>query len=360
MTPRCIGKAALAAAALALALSAAACQTAPPDLVAQSGGGDEAASLDSFDLRLLALRISYDEVARAALQSELDRAAARPGLNRRFEARVTAQKAEAAYLAHDNAGARRLSDAAAALSEAEERVWLVRAELENDQGRHLAVIEQGLARADSRARLLCERGEALLRAGRFAEAAQDLDEGLRGLPADYRGLYGQDRERAFTLAQAARDSTGPLSARPENLPAQLTMRSMVEIAASGTRFLSSLSSKANPSFDDLRPGLTEGKLLLDPAAAPEAPLTRKAVAWFLWGIAAREEHNPSLLTRYRLKYATSPVPDVSTLDPWFDSCLGAVEREIMDLPDGTNFRPDDHVTGIEYAAMLSRLKKLYK
>ena len=360
MTRRHFGKGALAAGTLAVLLAAASCRTVPPDVIVQSGGGQEAASLDAFDLRLLALRIGHDEVALAALRSELDRAAARPGLNRRLTARVTAQKAEAAYLAHENGEARRLADAAAALSEAEDRVWLVRAELESEPERRLALIEQGLARADSRARLLCERGAALLHAGRYAEAAQDLDEGLRGLDSRYRGLYGSDRERAFSLAQAVRDSPGPLSGKPENLPAQLTMRSMVEIAAAGTRFLSSLSQKGNPSFDDLRPALTAGKLLLDPAAAPEAPVTRKAVAWFLWEIAAREEHNPSLLTRYRLKYASSPVPDVSTLDPWFDSCLGAVEREIMDLPDGTNFRPEEPVTGIEYSAMLSRLKKLYK
>jgi tetratricopeptide (TPR) repeat protein len=353
-------EAAVAAGVLAILLAAASCRTVPPDVVARSAGGEEAASLDAFDFRLLALRISHDDVALAALRSELDRAAARPGLNRRLSARVTAQKAEAALLAQDSAGARRLADAAAALTGAESGAWLVRAELESDPARHLALIEQGLARADSKARLLCERGRALLRAGRYAEAAQDLDEGLRGLDPRYRGLYGPDREKAFSLAGAARDSGSPLSVKPEDFPAQLTTRSMVELAAANTRFLSSLSPRANPSFDDMRAGLAAGKLLLDPAAAPEAPVPRKAVAYFLWGIAAREEHNPALLTRYRLKYASSPVPDVSTRDAWFDSCLGTVEREIMDLPDGANFRPDAPVTGIEYAAMLSRLRKLYK
>ena len=360
MNSRSNRKAALAAGLLAVLLSAASCRTVPPDVLARSAGDEEAASLDAFDVRLLAQRISHDDVTMAALRSELDRAAARPGLNRRLSARVTAQQAEAALLARDYAGARRLADAAAALSDAEAGAWLVRAELENDPARHLALIEQGLARADSKGRLLCERGRALLRAGRYAEAAQDLDEGLRGLGSRYRDLYGSDRERAFSLAQAIHDSGSPLSVKPEDLPPQLTTRSLVELAAANTRFLSSLSPRTNPSFDDMRSALAAGKLLLDPAAAPEAPAPRKAVAYFLWGIAAREEHDPSLLTRYRLKYASSPVPDLSTRDPWFDSCLGAVEREIMDLPDGTNFRPDEPVTGIEYAAMLSRLKKLYK
>ena len=55
---------------------------------------------------------------------------------------------------------------------------------------------------------------------------------------------------------------------------------------------------------------------------------------------ARTEHDQKLLTRYRLKYASSPVPDVPVDAPWFDAVLGVVEREIMDLPDGVNFKPD--------------------
>jgi tetratricopeptide (TPR) repeat protein len=360
MNGRSCRRAPLAAGLLAVLLAAASCATVSPDVVARSAGEEEAAALDAFDLRLLAQRLHHDDVSLAALRSEIDRTAARPGLNRRLSARVTAQEADAALLAGDGAGARRLADAAAALTDAEAGAWLVRAELENDPARHLALIEQGLARADAKARLLCERGRALLRAGRYADAAQDLDEGLRGLDPRYRDLYGSDRQRAFSMAQAVHDSGTPLSVRPEDLPSRLTTRSMVELAAANTRFLSSLSPRTNPSFDDIRSALVAGKLLLDPTAAPEAPAPRKAVAYFLWGIAAREEHNPALLTRYRLKYPSSPVPDVSPRDPWFDSCLGTVEREIMDLPDGTNFRPDEPVTGIEYAAMLSRLKKLYK
>jgi hypothetical protein len=355
MSGRFFQNAGILACALAALLS---CRT--TDVVVQSAGKEEIAALDSFEMRLLELRIAPDAAALAALRAELDRAAARPRPNRRVSARLDAQRAEAALLARDSVGARKLVEGAAAASEAEEGVWIVRSGLEADPKKRLQVIEQGLARADEKGRLLCERGRALLQAGRYAEAAQDLDEGLRGLDSRYQRLYGPDRERAFSLAQAARDSGGAAPVmKPDTLLNQLTILSMVELASSTTRFLLSLSSRQNPSFSEILPGLTAAGLLLQPNAPQEALATRKSVAFFLWGIVAREEHDPKLLTRYRLKYSVSPVPDLLALDPWFDAALGVVEREIMDLPDGTNFRPDLPVTGIEYSAMLSRLKKLY-
>jgi hypothetical protein len=223
------------------------------------------------------------------------------------------------------------------------------------------VLQAGIAKADGKSRLLCERGEEFLKAGRYAEAAQDLDEGLRGLDVRFRALYGQDRDRAFSFTQAARDggsrAVTDRSAEPEST---LTMKGMVERVFSETRFLDSLSSEPKPSFGSLLPALKDAGLLLDAAPSPDAPALRKHVAFFLWGVISRTEHDPKLLTRYRLKYAVSPVPDLSADSAWFDASLGVVEREVMDLPDGVHFNPDAPVTGLEYLGMLGKLKRLYR
>jgi hypothetical protein len=333
------------------------CQTVPPDRIAVSGGGEETAALDTLDERLLGLRVSPDPAALASLQSDLDKAAAQPGISRQVQARVLAMRAEADLLAADSASARRDLAAASALSATEEGVWLVRALLETDPATRLSVLEEGIKRADVTTRLLCERGVLFLAAGRYAEAAQDLDEGLRGLAPGWALVYSADRDKAFALAQAAREA-GSTPLRSEGLDAQLTIRSLVERTAAATQLLGGLSSDPNPSFAGLLPSLKSAGLLLDPAAPPDSPATRKDVAWFLWGIVARVEHDPKLLTKYRQKYSVSPVPDVAAADPWFDAVLGTVEGEIMDLPDGVHFRPDDPVTGYELVVMLARVKKL--
>ncbi len=345
--------------AVCLALAAFGCQTLPPDRVAQSAGEEDAAALQAFNLRLLDLRLAPDPARLSALRAELQRAAARPGLSRLAQARLQALRAEAALLAADRSAARSLAEAAARLSEEAEEVWLARAALEADAGRRLAVLAEGLARSKNKSLLLCERGRELLKAGRYAEAAQDLDEGLRGLDPAYQRLYGADRDRAFSLAQAAREA--PLTvARPEALEGPLTVRDMVERAFHETRLLGSLSSAPDPGYAAAQPALKAAGLLLEPEAVPEAQALRKAVAFFLWGLIARTEHDPGLLTRYRRRYSFSPVPDVEVEEPWFDAVLGLVEREVMDLPDGVNFRPDGGVSGLEYLTMLRRLQRLYR
>jgi tetratricopeptide (TPR) repeat protein len=341
----------------AFLLGVAACRTVPPDQVAQPGGVPEITALDAFDARLLELRLAPDPSALAGVRADLDTAATQAGLSRQMRARADALRAEAALMAGDATTARqRLADAAA-LSDGEEGVWLVRALLETDPVKRLAVLEQGIVKAGTSSRLLCERGEALLAAGRYAEAAKDFDEGLRGLAPGYEKLYGPDRDKAFALAQAVRDA-GSAPLRSEGLEGPVTIRALVERTASDTRLLAGLSPDPKTSFAALLPSLSSAGLLLDPSAPADAPAARKAVAYFLWGLVARAEHDPRLLTKYRQKYTVSPVPDIAAGDPWFDAVLGMVEREIMDLPDGVRFMPDGPVTGFELVAMLAKLKKL--
>jgi len=352
------------AAGLILALAASGCQTVPPDRIARSAGEAETAALPAYALRRLDLRLAPDPARLSALRAELDQAAQRPGQSRLVQARVQALRAEAALAAGERTAARSLAEEAARLSAAAEGAWLVRAALQPDPSRRLAVLEEGLRQAESRNRLLCERGRELLQAGRYAEAAQDLDEGLRGLDPAYRALYGAERDRALSLAQAARqarEAGGAVApAAPEALEAPLRQRDMVERAFRETRLLGFLSASPNPSYASLLPALRAAGLLLDPDAPPEAGAPRKAVAFFLWGLIARTEHDPQLLSSYRRKYSFSPVPDVEVQEPWFDAALGVVAREVMDLPDGVHFRPEQPVSGLEYLSILQRLQRLYR
>jgi len=349
-----------AACALFAVCLLASCQTAPSDRIASSPQEQDIAHLDSLELRLLDLRLSPDPPGLSALRVELDQAAGRLSTSRLLSARVAGLQAQAALQAGDLPAARHFADAAATLSSAEDGAWLVKAALETDPEKRLAILDQGLARADRKPRLLCERGEELLRQGRYAAAAQDLDEGLRGLDEKYRALYGQDRDKALTLAQAVKGSSSTAPALSANvLQAPLSVGAMVERAFSGTHLLGALSSRTNPSFDDVRSAVISAGLLLQPDARADAPATRKDVAYFLWGVVLRAERNPKLVGMYRQKYPASPVPDVAADAPWFEAVLGVVEREIMELTDGIHFQPDAGVTGIEYLQMLNRLQRLY-
>jgi hypothetical protein len=350
------------AVAALLALSAlVSCQSFRGDTIAASAGGEEISLLDSYELRLLDLRLGPNPARLAGLRGEIDRTAAHPGMSRGLQARAQALRAEAALLAGDVLEAHRGAEAAAALSDTEAGVWIVRAALAKDNAKGLALLEKGIERAGRAPRLLCERGRLLLTAGRYAEAAQDLDEGLRGLDPRWRELYGTDLDHAMALAQAAREPGATLGGPPpQDLDAPLTNRSMVERAFTETRLLTSFSTQKKPRYESLQPALSSAGLLLEPSAPPDATASRRSVGFFLWGLIARQEHDPSLLTRYRQKYAASPVPDVPSTAPEFDAVLGVVEWEVMDLPDGTHFRPGGTVTGLEYLGMLARLSRAFR
>jgi hypothetical protein len=353
-------KARAAAALLALAcLLTAGCQSVPPDVVVETPGEKEIAGLETYGLRLAELSTRPDSASLAALRGELDRTAASPGLSRQLSARVDGLRAEAALLAGDSVRARALAAHAASLTDREEGVWRVRAALESDDGRRLALLEEGIAKADAPARLRCERGRLLLASGRYAEAAQDLDEGLRGLAPDYRVLYEADRDTALSLARAGADGVGP-GAAVADLGAALTVRAMVGRSFEETRFLSALTTEASPNWATQLAAVKAAGLLLDPDVKSDTVVTRKDVAFFLWGIVARLEHDARLLTVYRTRYTASPVPDVPIDAPWFDATLGVVEQEIMDLRDGVHFQPDAPVTGLDFLAMLAAMRARYR
>lgn len=92
---------------------------------------------------------------------------------------------------------------------------------------------------------------------------------------------------------------------------------------------------------------------------------RKTVAFFLIRVLSAVENDLSIITKYdvdlRKAYdeeevkSLSPVDDISPLDPFYSAALVLVEREIMELPDGENFMPDEYLTPLEYFRILRSL-----
>jgi hypothetical protein len=93
-------------------------------------------------------------------------------------------------------------------------------------------------------------------------------------------------------------------------------------------------------------------------AKPDDAVLRSGAAWIIWHLYAESRADRGMLSRYSAKYATGtrrPIPDIPLLSPFLDSILGCVETELISLPDGRNFKPDDPVRGSE---LLSALKKI--
>jgi len=219
--------------------------------------------------------------------------------------------------------------------------------------------------------LQIEKGRALLETGRFQEAvaAFDLAFSLLGDKPFYRNNFTASRDRAWDL----RNMDPGMEAKVLELVLLdgMSWRDMIEITKTETDLLRFLTAGRDWPSDEIFRRLLERSFIPAtrdiamfewPAGAPgpDEIVLRSGTAWFLWRLHAENRANRGLLSRYSSRYANmpnarSPINDLPLLSPFFDSILGCVESEFMNLPDGRNFFPDEKIRG---AACLMMLKKI--
>lgn len=347
-----------ALAALAVCAILGSCATVQQDLTVERLPADAFSTLDAWERDLVLLEAEADRASLDALRSRLAEAGARPVLDRPWSARLAALAGRAALLAQDRAAAERELRKALSLNPADEVARVLEARLERNPDKRKALVEGALGTAETRARLRAELGRILLAEGKYSEALAAFDASLPFLPEPYEGVYGAERRRALAL----RDASAPaVSVLLTDKPASLQdLAALVQSESSLADFLT--------GGKDWAPGvlferLKAGGFYPDAASPGASPARRGEAAFLLWHLAANRKNDRSLLRRYSDRYLgrpvpASPVPDVPLDAPWFDSVLGCVEREIMELTDGRNFRPLDPVSGLEFYRWLRKAAEL--
>ena len=246
--------------------------------------------------------------------------------------------------------------------------------LEGDPGKRLELTEQELAhtgfntKAAGYGELQIEKASSLMDLFRFAEAAGAFDAAFTsGLAAVYREHYQSARDRAWEL----RDSGGSSGIINIIDRGGLTWKDAVSLAKNETRLLRFITAGRDMSDAELLMRLSE-RSFIPPvqditlndwpvaALAPNDPVLRGGGAWFIWRLYAEARADRGLLSRYSTRYATgsrprSPIADLPVFSPFFDSILGCVETELMSLPDGRNFIPNEPIRAAEFLSILKRI-----
>lgn len=343
----------LASAIVALAFSWAAlsCAGVQRDLLYDAPAEVELRKLEGLELALVRLRAKPEQAAyletRAAIEARLGQVTSDPA----YRARLLALAAEASLQAgRRTEAAQRLAEAKAAYP-GDELTAVVSSRLARTNQQRLEELEASLLVADGSFRIRAELGAALAELGRHREAVAAFDAALPYLPDDYRLLYGERRDRSFALRDAELRQASSSAAHLTRQP--LSALGMAVLAQNETSALDTITGGI-----DWDPNLLFNRLkalgwYLDPAVAAAAPMSRRDAAFFLWNLMARGRRE--LLTRYSLRYAArsaSPVADLPYGSAYFDAALGVVEENVMNLPDGRNFRPDDPVAGLDFYAWL--------
>lgn len=216
-----------------------------------------------------------------------------------------------------------------------------------------------------------EKGRVLLALNRFTEAAASFDLAF-GLLTDkpfYRDNYLAARNRAWEL----RNLGGDTNARTVEIAGRdgMTWRDLLDITKTETDLLRFLTAGQDWTPDEIFrrlldrsfiPATQDITLTEWPAGqpGPDDIVLRSGTAWLLWHLYAENRASRGLLSRYSSRYANmpgakSPITDLPLLSPFFDSILGCVELEFMNLPDGKNFVPAEPVKGSVFLTMLKKL-----
>jgi hypothetical protein len=173
------------------------------------------------------------------------------------------------------------------------------------------------------------------------------------------------RDRAWELRNAEGSAVDIL------VKSGLNWRDCITLVKNETQLLRFLTGGRDMSETDLFNRLFERSFIPAtqdinvsdwPSARPKSDdiVLRGGAAWIIWHLNAESRADRGMLSRYSARYATgnrprSPIADIPPLSPFFDSILGCVETELISLPDGKNFKPDEPIRGAE---LLSALKKI--
>lgn len=345
-------------AALAFAfLFAASCASMQKDLLVSSVDDESNAQLSSLESMIVPLDsgASRDQLASArSLVAELE---AKPVKDTVFEARLMAWSGRLFLLEGKRAEAEKRLRRSVSLLAGDVPVQVLEARLEGDAEKRVALIDGYLASAETTGILGIERARACIELRRYREAVAAFDSSFILLPPFYESTYRAERDRAWELRDLD-PTASTIAARIANAP-RITWLDAIELAKSETDLLSFMTADKNRPSSKLFPSLVSTSFILA-GTRPEDTVSRAGAAWFLWHLLARERSDPSLLDKYsqRMKSrpgAASPVPDVPVSAPTFDSAIGCVEWEIMSLPDGSRFFPDDPVQGSAFLGMLKKV-----
>ena len=222
--------------------------------------------------------------------------------------------------------------------------------------------------------MLLEKSKLLLSSGDYKNAVALMDDAFVIFSKEnlevYNEVYSQLREYAWNLYTISSDSEQKLD--NINLNEKVDLNLMVNLTLKNTSLLDNYKSSSNVQTKKMIEILTVEHYFNSPLdyygsngsfeeLLQSEYITRRYCARFFWNIFVKNEGNQALLTKYSERYkkssrTKSPIDDIRLENPDFDAILGVVENEIMELPDGKNFLPDESISVMDYLKWVKKIE----
>lgn len=224
-----------------------------------------------------------------------------------------------------------------------------------------------MKQSDDEGPLLIEEALIAYEKKEYASSVASFDKAFLKVSQSYRKGYHDIRSHAWDL----RDSASGSSDVSEFVNSKsLTAEGMIMILDAQTDVFESVKTSKNYSSSKLF-DLINDLGLLTPAIATDGlsssqyklktSINRVLVSRFLWNIYVWQNGKSIEATKYSKKYqkkGSSPIKDVPLSSGDFDAVMGNIQLEVMELPDGVNFYPQDKVLGLEFLQWVKNLGKI--
>ena len=256
-------------------------------------------------------------------------------------------------------------------------VLLLGIRLEKTTENSLAKMEEILSYDGKNGTIMLEKGKLLYKKNQYDKAVAALDNAFLIFDGEkkpkYREVYKPFRDNVWKLYSAGiDDSVLNGSLKSADLAKPLTKDVMLKLTIENTKLLEDFTGGGKISNAELTKKLTTYGVFsaaIDKnnsqntafAITNSNAISRIMAARYIWNLYVKAKGKPEMLTRYSTRYAKmtnpkSPIKDVDLKNPDFDAVLGVVETELMELPDGKSFRPDNIMTGLDFLAIIKKVE----
>jgi hypothetical protein len=249
-------------------------------------------------------------------------------------------------------------------NKSEERLYIIMAESENDQVKKEKILSSGIKKASTSGRLKLLQAINYFSIGRYKDAVGLFDDAFVNLPEYYAGYYKILRNLSFQFIENQPKSSETLKILLKN---ELTVNDLIKIIYSESKLLSGIINSDTTIVSSIYDKLKQENYfyLLNKLELNDI-IKRKDIAYFLIHLAAYFEKDLSILTKYQIKdedylnaLPKSLLPDVKANEYYYSTALVLVEREMLELPDGINFMPNESISGLKFYEIIQKFINLY-